>query len=270
MKRMIAITAAALCASASLLPAAAAAQTAEPWKWTGAISLYMPTVGGKTVFSQPAPASDISVNTDDLLGVKGFFMGSLEANNGRWGGFTDVVYLNVGGSKSGSSNINVGGAQLPVGASANAHLDIKGWAWTLAGTYRAVTKPDYTMDVIGGARLLDVKQTLDWNLAGNVGSIALPGRAGNLDTSLSNWDAIIGVKGRYAFGEGKKWFAPYYLDVGTGNSDLTLQAVAGIGYSFKWGDVLASWRYIDYKMKSGSKIEDMNFSGPAVSAVFHW
>ena len=268
MKKTIALIAP--LALAALLPLNAAAQTAAPWKWQGAISLYMPTVSGKTVFSQPAPASDISVNTDDILGVKGFFMGTLEANNGRWGGFTDVVYLDVGGSKSGSFDMRVGGAQLPVGASASAQLDIKGWAWTLAGTYRVVTKPDYTMDVIGGARLLDIKQTLDWNLAGNIGSVPLPGRAGNLNTSLSNWDAIIGVKGRFAFGQDKKWFAPYYLDVGTGNSDLTLQAVAGIGYAFKWGDVLASWRYIDYKMKSGSKIEDMNFNGPAVSAVFHW
>jgi len=85
--------AAALCASASLLPVTAAAQTPEPWKWQGAISLYLPTVSGKTVFSQPAPGNDISVNTDDILGVKGFFMGTLEANNGRWGGFTDVVYV---------------------------------------------------------------------------------------------------------------------------------------------------------------------------------
>ena len=270
MKRVIAIAAAALCAWSALLPAEVAAQTSEPWKWQGAISLYLPTVSGKTTFPQPGAGSDVSINTDDILGVKGFFMGSLEANNGRWGGFTDVFYLNIGGSTSGSSDIRVGGAQLPVGASANAQLDIKGWAWTLGGTYRVVTKPDYTMDVIGGTRLLDIKQTLGWSLAGNIGSVPTPGRAGNLDTSLSNWDAIIGVKGRFAFGQDRKWFAPYYLDVGTGNSDMTLQAMGGIGYSFKWGDVLASWRYIDYKMKSGSKIEDMNFNGPAVSAVFHW
>jgi len=34
-----------------------------------------------------------------------------------------------------------------------------------------------------------------------------------------------------AFGESRKWFVPYYLDVGTGESDLTWQAMGGIGYS---------------------------------------
>ena len=63
---------------------------------------------------------------------------------------------------------------------------------------------------------------------------------------------------------------PYYLDVGTGNSDLTWQALAGIGYSFKWGEMIAAWRYLDYEMPSDKRIADMNFSGPAVGAVFRW
>ena len=55
---------------------------------------------------------------------------------------------------------------------------------------------------------------------------------------------------------------PYYVDVGTGDSDLTWQAIGGIGYAFSWGEVLAAWRYIDYKF-NGNKIQDINFNGPA-------
>ena len=73
-----------------------------------------------------------------------------------------------------------------------------------------------------------------------------------------------------AFGESRKWFVPYYVDIGTGESNLTWQAMGGIGYSFGWGDVVAAWRYIDYDMKSGKKIESMTFNGPAIAAVFHW
>ena len=90
------------------------------------------------------------------------------------------------------------------------------------------------------------------------------------EAKAQNWDAIVGVKGRLTFGAERKWFVPYYLDVGTGESDLTWQAMGGIGYSFGWGDVVGSWRHLDYKMKSGDAIQSMNFNGPSLAAVFHW
>lgn len=51
---------------------------------------------------------------------------------------------------------------------------------------------------------------------------------------------MIGVKGRFDFGDKREWYVPYYADVGTGQSDLTLQVFGGIGYRFNaWGSVLA-------------------------------
>jgi hypothetical protein len=41
----------------------------------------------------------------------------------------------------------------------------------------------------------------------------------------------VGVKGRYTFGDDGKWFVPFYLDVGTGQSQLTWQISSGLGYS---------------------------------------
>jgi hypothetical protein len=87
---------------------------------------------------------------------------------------------------------------------------------------------------------------------------------------VSNWDAIAGLKGRVALGEGRHWFVPYYFDVGTGESSLTWQAMAGVGYSFGWGDVTLAWRHIDYDMKSGKSIESVSFDGPGVAAAFRW
>ena len=46
--------------------------------------------------------------------------------------------------------------------------------------------------------------------------------------------------------------------------------MAGIGYSFGWGDVLAAWRYLDYDMKSGETIESLNLNGPLIAVVFRW
>jgi hypothetical protein len=43
-----------------------------------------------------------------------------------------------------------------------------------------------------------------------------------------------------------------------------------VGYKFGWGDVFAAWRYIDYKMKSGKPIEDLNLNGGAIGVTFRW
>ena len=46
-------------------------------------------------------------------------------------------------------------------------------------------------------------------------------------------------KGRLAFGDNRERFVPYYSDVGTGQTDLTRQFIGGLGYAFKWGEVIA-------------------------------
>lgn len=260
-----------LSTAALALPAEVAAQTADSWSFQATIYGYFPTISGKTTFPQSTAVSDISVDADTILkNLQSVFMGAFEAKKGRWGAFTDVLYMDVGNSRSGTREFSVGGSQIPAGSAANLDFNLKGWIWTLTSTYRALQEPAATLDVLAGARLLNVEQNLGWQLSGNVGAIPLQGRAGVVDASITNWDAIIGVKGRMAVGESRKWFVPYYLDVGTGESNLTWQAMGGIGYSFKWGDVAAVWRHIDYDMKSGKKLESMAFDGPAIGAVFRW
>jgi hypothetical protein len=271
LKRILVASATTLGLSAGLAPAPAVAQTSDAWQFGAAVYVYLPTVSGSTRFPSSGGGSDINIDGSTILDkLKMAFMGSFEARKGAWGGFTDILYVNLGDSKSGIRDMTIGGNQLPAGASANADYDVKGTVWTLAGSYRAIPDVRQPLDVFAGARMLDFKQKLAWQLSGNVGSVPLEGRAGIREARKQNWDAIVGVKGRVTLGSEGKWFVPYYLDVGTGESDLTWQALTGIGYSFGWGDVVASWRYLDYKMKSGSNIESLNFNGPAVAAVFRW
>jgi hypothetical protein len=83
------------------------------------------------------------------------------------------------------------------------------------------------------------------------------------------WDAIIGVRGKARLGE-SGWFVPYYLDAGTGSSALTWQGMAGIGHTFKWGDVLLAYRHLYYDQKGDKLIQDIRFSGPALGATFRF
>jgi hypothetical protein len=103
-----------------------------------------------------------------------------------------------------------------------------------------------------------------------VGSIPTPGRSGSSSNSRSYWDGIVGVKGRVMFGADRRWFMPYYVDIGAGDSDLTWQAMTGLGYSWGWGDIVASWRYVDYDLGSNKPLTDLTLNGPALSFVFRW
>ena len=263
--------AAALALPMALLALPASAQGADAWHIQASVYAYLPTISGSTVLPQTGAGSGVSVDADTILdNLKFTFMGSFEARRGSWGLFTDVVYMDVGDSRSDYRQFTVGGLPLSVGANAHVDYDLKGWVWTLGGAWAVSAGPAATLDLLAGARLLDVEQTLGWDITGNVGTVPLPERAGASKVGLSNWDAIVGLKGRLALGSGGTWFAPYYADIGTGDSDLTWQVMGGIGYSFKWGDVVAAWRYLDYDMKSGDKVQSLNFNGPAISAVFRW
>jgi|KBSSwiStaDraftv2_1062776.scaffolds.fasta_scaffold00495_28 hypothetical protein len=263
--------AATLFAVTVLLSSTAGAQVRpDDWQFRALIYAYLPTISGSTTF--PAGSgSNVNADSDKILdSLKFAFMGTLEAQKGRWGAFTDVMYLNVSGSKSGTRDLTIGGVELPAGVSSNASLDIKATVWTLAANYRVLAAPDAAYDVFAGARLVDVTEKLGWEFSANVGPVVGPGQTGSSQTKLDNWDAIVGLKGRFNFGQNREWFIPYYVDIGTGNSNFTWQAVAGIGYAFRWGEVVAAWRYLDYDFKSGTRIESLNLNGPAIGVAFRW
>jgi hypothetical protein len=87
-----------LCAIAALAAGPAAAQVPK-WEFGAAIYAYLPTISGKSTFPATGGGSSVSVDADTILeNLKMTFMGSFEASNGKWGGYTDLVYMDVGHS----------------------------------------------------------------------------------------------------------------------------------------------------------------------------
>jgi len=261
----------ALCAVSLLIRAAAGAQASQPWQF--GISLYgwFSSITGRTTFPPPpaSAGSDFTVDPADMIdSLKFTFIGSFEARNGRWGGFTDLLYADVGDTKSQTRDFLIGRSRVPADVSGKVTFDAKSYAWTLAGEYRAVAEPGLEVDALLGARMVDAEQKVDFSLSGNVGSIPLPDRSGSRKVSVTHWDGIVGVKGRLSFGANRSWFAPYYADIGTGESDLTYQLMTGLGHSFNWGELVAQWRYLKYD--SGGAIDSLSFSGPAMAVNFRW
>lgn len=244
---------------------------AGAWHYSATVYGYLPSISGKTAFPVDAAGTPINVNVDTILDTLKFgFLGAFDAHNGKWGLFTDLIYLDVGASKTRSRDFTIGGIGVPASTSANLDLDMKNWVWTLAGEYRVASDPTLTVDLLAGARMIDAKQRLRWSIEGDLGSIPAASRSGSSEVNTTVWDGIVGVRGRYAFGEGRAWSVPFYVDVGTGQSTRTWQASTGISFAFKWGEVDALWRYLDYDMKSSKAIQDIRFSGPVIGATFRW
>ena len=110
------------------------------------------------------------------------------------------MYLDVNGSSSGTRNFDIRGHQLPGGVTANLDLNLKGSIVTLAGEYALLADPASSVDVLVGARLIDIKENLGYQISADVGQFTGPGRSGNSDAKGDKWDAIVGVKGRLGFG----------------------------------------------------------------------
>ncbi|HEX4387716.1 MAG TPA: hypothetical protein VH109_03720 [Steroidobacteraceae bacterium] len=70
------------------------------------------------------------------------------------------------------------------------------------------------------------------------------------------------------FGDQHAWFVPYYVDLGTGQSEFTWQGITGLGYAFHWGEVIGVWRYLDYRFSSHSS--SLTLNGPAIGVAFRW
>lgn len=262
-------------ATSLAMPAGVLAQDSllADWKFRAVLYGWFPTVSGASSHTSGAGVT-ADLNAEDYLDHLRFaFMGTVDARKDRWGVMSDYIYLDFDADKGATRSLSLSGPlgqiALPADAYAGVNLRLRGWAWSLLGSYALVDRPGYEMHLLGGTRYLKVNTTVDWRLTGNLGGLPTFATSGASTSKTDVWDAIVGAKGRYRFGDQGRWFLPYYLDVGTGQSDRTWQAMGGIGYSFSWGEVFAAYRHLDYRFDSGG-MKDLSFSGPGVGLGFRW
>ena len=153
-------------AAGALLPTVGNAQSAPPgglaekWMFTATLYGWVPTIDGTVNFPGDRGSTGIHASMSDVLNhLRMTFQGTLDVHNGRWGMFTDVVYVDVGGVKSHERDFSIGNIGIPATATADLDLTIKALVWTLAGEYRIASDPAWTVDVLGGARMLQMKPT---------------------------------------------------------------------------------------------------------------
>jgi hypothetical protein len=131
--------------------------------------------------------------------------------------------------------------------------ELTGWIVTPVVGYNLVEKEKFRLDIVGGARYLYLDTTLGLG-------------PGSVDESGSFWDGVVGVRGDVNLTE--NWYLPYYLDIGTGDTDFSWQASAGVGYRFSKVAVILAYRYLEWDFDDGEALDDLNLGGPFVGAKF--
>jgi len=258
-----------------------AGDPAPPDKWTFALRPYLwaPGISGTLKYDIPPTgdgASNVDFSSYVLENLNFALMLTGEARKGDWSVLTDVVYLDV---ESGDTNVKSvsftgpgGRFEVSAGANLDTNASLSGVLWELAAGYTVARGGNSSLDVLAGFRLLSIKAETDWVLSGSITDNVSGGtfaRSGSASQSETLWDGIIGIRGAVGLGD-SRWAIPYYLDVGTGNSALTWQGVAGIEYRYDWGDLQLMYRYTYYDMKDDKLLQNVSLGGPAIGVNFRF
>ena|SRR5579862_2130495 len=240
----------------------------EPWQFAATAYGYLPAISGTAYFPVTSVGANFTLNQSELIDrLKMAFMGAFEARRGRWGTFTDVLYLDVGRESSNTHDFTIGGIGIPANTTSDVSSGMKSWIVNVVGEYRVLSKGQSNVDVVAGVRYLYLRERLEWKFTGSLGSLPESARSGSGEISDNNVNAIVGVKGQIQGDGGWRW--PYYIDVGTGSSQFTWQGATGIAYVFHWGELDVLYRYIDFRIDS-SKLVNLTIAGPLVGATFRW
>jgi hypothetical protein len=261
---------------------AAAQQTRPPsqpgWTFNVAPYLWVPAVDATLRYSVPpetgaARSTDISVDQSKLLDALDFAaMIAAEARYDRFTLVTDLIYLDLGSSSSRVKSVDVvqvGRDPVSSQLDAGTQSSLTGTLWTLAGGYTVAQGAWGNVDISAGFRLfyLDTKTniSLTTNVIGPNNQISLP-RGAQLSESVTLFDGIIGLRGRFELGSG--FSIPYSFDIGTGSSTLTWQAVGGLTYQTGWAGITAGYRYLYYDQGDNKLLQDFALQGPFLAVNF--
>jgi hypothetical protein len=247
------------------------------WTFSLVPYLWLPRINTTLDYNLPpalagkAP-TDVSAGPLDYLPTLHFALPVAgEARYDRFSVITDVLYMSLGTTSSHIKELDFFGLpshpisrSLELGTSTNLQSTI----WTLAGGYTLLQGDWGNVDLLAGLRLLAVNATTDFGLdltiAGPRGNGATFGRNGSLAGSQDIWNGIGGLRGRIRLGH-SGMFIPYYFDVGGGGSQLTWQAVTGLGYQDGWAGLSLTYRYLSFEQPAGAVVHHIDLGGPMLA-----
>jgi opacity protein-like surface antigen len=239
--------------------------------WHFAITPYvwLPSISGSMKLEPPPGFESGKLNYGpgdylENLDFAGFL--DIQVQKGRWTLLADIMYTDFSDSDT---------AQFPgvlprsSGWSVEADWDLQALVLEFAGAYSVFRNEYSNFNLLAGVRYAEIDGKVKIDIAGSLPAWV---RSRTFSREESYFDPIIGFKGKFELG--KKWYLPYYFDIGGFgvDSDLTLQAFAGIGYHFvDWFSMVLGYRYLYYDFGDDSKlVEDLNLYGATLGFNFNF
>ncbi|MFC1796119.1 hypothetical protein ACFL1V_03380 [Pseudomonadota bacterium] len=253
-------TLAAICLVALFSQQAVAQSEDDGWEHSLAVYLWGASISGVT-----AAGTDLELDFKDILDhLEMAAMGSYEGRKGKWSIMGDLIYMDLSGNKQMNLVPPYGGGNI--GLDVNANLDMKSLIVHMGGGYNLYNDGEATTtDVIAGVRYLDLSTDLLLDFQVNPSG---PGLEISQSVSEDVWDAIVGFRGVISLGD--RWFMPWGGNIGAGDSDLTWQAMAGVGFkAAPWADIALTYRYLKWEFDDMA-IDDLAIAGPLLGVVFRF
>lgn len=218
------------------------------WRFEVMPYVWAPGIKGTLSLDSGLAKSADFTSSDVMSNLKSGGMISAEAHQGRWGVMGDVV----------SATLQKTGAIPNTGNTVGDKITLQQTIFTGVATYTVANTKDAYVDALLGARAIYATATL--NVSGY----------GTASKTTSTVDPIVGAKGRYRIAD-STWYVPFYGDVGSGGgtTNLTWQAIAGVGKTFnQLVDASFTYRALYYDMKDGGVLQKTTMFGPQVAVTF--
>ena len=220
----------------------------EAWRFEVTPYVWAPGIRG-TLGLDSGLAKSASFNSSDVVSnLKSGAMISAEAHKGNWGVMGDVV----------SATLQKTGVIPNTGNTVGDKISLQQTILTGMASYTVVNTKEAYIDALLGARAIYATATL------SVNGVGAPSK------TTSTVDPVVGAKGRYRIAD-STWYVPFYGDIGSGGgtTNLTWQAMAGVGKTFgKLIDASLTYRALYYDMKEGGVLQKTTMLGPQVAVTF--
>ncbi len=211
------------------------------WKFTADVYAWLPELNTTT-----AGGDDLDLPLWQILQNLNFTaMAGVGAQNGRFSGFSDFIYMNLQGTRTATANIINRPLEYGVGVA------MQGFINTTGAGYSFVQDERNDISAFAGFRYLWLQSDLSFN----IGALG-----GQVDAQGHVFDGIVGLRGESSLTD--RIFVKYYGDVGTGQSDFTWQALGGLGYRFDRFDAVVGYRYLDWNFDNKARLDDLTVHGP--------
>lgn len=240
-------------AACTFIPAVTQAEetsASDDWKVSTSMYLWAAGVGGNV-----KNGSEIDVTFNDILSnLDMSFMGNLEARKDKWFVATDLIYISLSDSADGLLRPDAGDIAVK-GSFALDQIIL-----TPTVGYNLIDSKKGTLDTFIGVQYVNIDTTVKLSSVGVASSHYK--KATETDDVF---DGIVGVKGQLNL-EGN-WYIPYYVDIGSGDSNFTWQTYTGISYHMDQTNIFFGYRYLEWDL--GNKvIDNLNLNGPIIGAKY--